>query len=663
VSDGAPSRVAIERVEPIVDGGRFAVKAVVGEPLTVRADVFCDGHDLVAAAVQARPVGVSTWTELAMSRLEQDRFGADVTFDVCGVHELTVAAWIDRFATWRSGARRKLDAGVLRGVDTAVGARIVADAAARADDDPVLGQQLLAFASRLRDGDLDDLDDDELVGLVHRFADRAPVALADTVVQVVVARERAAFGAWYELFPRSWGDGGHGTLRDLERALPYVSSMGFDVLYLPPIHPIGASHRKGRDNATTAEAGDVGSPWAIGSAEGGHTAVHPDLGTIDDVRWLADAARDHGMELALDLAYQCSPDHPWVREHPEWFRTLPDGTIQTAENPPKRYEDIYPIDFESEDWEALWEALESVVRFWVATGVRIFRVDNPHTKPFAFWEWMIGRIRADHPDVIFLSEAFTRPSVMYRLAKVGFDQSYTYFAWRQSPDELRAYLTELTQTERSHYFRPNAWPNTPDILTEQLQWGGRATFVTRLVLAATLFANYGIYGPVYELQEHVARSGAEEYAGNEKYELRTWDIGAEHSLAPLVSLLNRLRHRHPALQTNRTLAFHTADNPTLLCFSKTVPLWRTPEPGMSPDPVLVVVNTDPHHRQSGYVHLDLAALGVDPGEPFVVRDAIGGGSYRWTGPSNYVELDPQVVPAHVFAVRRHARSEYDFDYF
>jgi starch synthase (maltosyl-transferring) len=436
--------------------------------------------------------------------------------------------------------------------------------------------------------------------------------------------------------------------------------MGFDVLYLPPIHPIGHAHRKGRDNRTVSDPGDVGSPWAIGSPEGGHTAVHPQLGTVDDVRWLVDAAAAHGLELALDLAFQASPDHPWVRDHPEWFRRLPDGSIQTAENPPKRYEDIYPIDFESSEWCRLWNALESVVRFWIDQGVRIFRVDNPHTKPFAFWEWMIGRVRNDHPDVVFLAEAFTRPSVMYRLAKLGFDQSYTYFAWREEAWELREYLTELTQTEVRHFFRPNAWPNTPDILTEQLQFGGRPTFVTRFILAATLFANYGIYGPAFELQEHVAREGAEEYAGNEKYELRTWHLDAEHSLRPLIAAVNRMRHRYPSLQTNDTLRFHETDNPELLCYSKTAPAHVTTG---DLDPVLVVVNTDPHHRQSGFVTLDLDELGIDPNEPYVVHDVLDGGQYRWIGPRNYVELDPHVLPAHVFAVRRHARTEHDFDYF
>jgi starch synthase (maltosyl-transferring) len=654
--------VVIEHVEPSVDAGRFPAKAVVGIPVQVSADVFCDGHDLVAAAMQVRRFGVSTWTETPMHRIEQDRFGGEFVLHECGEHEYTVVGWIDRFATWRDAATRKLEAGVLRPVDAAVGAALVLDAAEHASSDPDAAARLTEWADRIANGDLHDVDDEQLVDLVHRYAEREPVGMVEPPLPLTVARPIAAFGAWYELFPRSWGSapGRHGTLRDCARALPYVAAMGFDVLYLPPVHPIGRTHRKGRDNSTVSAPDDIGSPWAIGGIEGGHTSVHPDLGTIEDVRWLVDAAAAHGLELALDLAFQASPDHPWVHEHPEWFRHLPDGSIQTAENPPKRYEDIYPIDFESPEWCRLWNALESVTRFWIAQGVRIFRVDNPHTKPFAFWEWLIGRIRNDHPDVVFLAEAFTRPALMYRLAKLGFDQSYTYFAWRQSAWELREYLTQLTKTELRYFFRPNAWPNTPDILTEQLQFGGRPTFVTRYVLAATLFANYGIYGPAFELQEHVARDGAEEYARNEKYELRSWDLEAEHSLRPLITVVNRLRHRYPALQTNDTLEFHDTDNPELLCYSKTAPPDATTG---QLDPVLVVVNTDPHHRQSGFVTLDLDVLGIDPAEPYVVHDLLEGGQYRWIGARNYVDLDPEVLPAHVFVVRRHARSEHDFDYF
>jgi starch synthase (maltosyl-transferring) len=687
-----PPRVAIERVTPTVDGGRFAAKALVDVPVVVEADVFADGHDLVAAAVQIRPVGVSTWVEVPMRRHDQDRFRAEVTFRTCGVHEMVVVGWIDRFASWLHGARRKAAAGSFLPIDRAVGAIQAREAARRADGHRT-ATELTRWADALQSGafepaheptpdaaDLDAADadaadleaadaepeiaDERIVGLVHRFADREPLAMTASR-RFDVARPLAGCSAWYELFPRSWGEGGaHGTLADVERALPYVADMGFDVVYLPPIHPIGVRHRKGPDNRTTAEPGDLGSPWAIGAAEGGHTAVHPALGTLDDLRHLVGATKAAGMELALDLAFQCSPDHPWVEQCPQWFRHRPDGSIQSAENPPKRYEDIYPIDFESADWQNLWLALEGVVRHWIEHGVRIFRVDNPHTKPFAFWEWLIARTRADHPEVIFLAEAFTRPTVMHRLAKVGFDQSYTYFTWRQTPWELREYLTELTQTEVADFFRPNAWPNTPDILTEQLQFGGRPTFVTRLVLAATLFANYGIYGPTFELQEHVARAGAEEYAGNEKYELRRWDLDAEHSLRPLIRAVNRIRREHAALRTNTTLRFHDTDNPALLVYSKSAPaLTDADGAARSSDHILVVVNTDPHHRQSGFVSLDLAALGVEADESFAVIDLLDGSRYQWSGPRNYVELDPAVLPAHIFSVNPRARTEHDFDYF
>ncbi len=445
--------------------------------------------------------------------------------------------------------------------------------------------------------------------------------------------------------------------------------MGFDVLYLPPIHPVGTTHRKGRNNAPEAAPGDVGSPWAIGSDDGGHTAIHPELGTTADFRRLVERARQMGLEVAIDIAFQCSPDHPWVREHPEWFRHRPDGSIQYAENPPKKYEDIVPFDFETGDRAGLWEALEGVVEHWIGEGVRIFRVDNPHTKPLAFWEWLLGRIKARHPETIFLSEAFTRPKVMYRLAKLGFTQSYNYFPWRHGKHELTEYFTELTRTELAEYFRPNLWPNTPDILTEALQVGGRPAFVQRLVLAATLGASYGIYGPPFELCEAAPRErGTEEYLDSEKYQLRSWDLGQPESLAELIGRVNRIRRANCALQSNASLTFHPVDNDQLLVYSKSAGdgAEATGETGQaaSKDAILVVVNLDPHHRQSGWTGLDLAALGVEDAEhPYQVHDLLTGARYLWHGPRNYVELDPHVVPAHIFQVRPQARREDDFDYF
>jgi starch synthase (maltosyl-transferring) len=456
--------------------------------------------------------------------------------------------------------------------------------------------------------------------------------------------------------------GQHGTLRDCADQLDYIAALGFDVVYLPPIHPIGLTHRKGKNNTPEAEPDDVGSPWAIGGTDGGHTAIHPDLGSFDDFDHLVARARALGMEVALDLAFQCSPDHPWVKEHPSWFRWRPDGTVQFAENPPKRYEDIYPLDFESADWAELWQGLLEVAQFWMERGISIFRVDNPHTKSFRMWEWLIGELRAENPDVILLAEAFTRPKVMSQLAKSGFTQSYTYFTWRTSAWEIEQYMVELTSGDTRAFFRPNFWPTTPDILPEHLQNGNRAIFMARIVLAATLTANYGIYGPALELMERVPRPGAEEYIDNEKYQLRHWDRDRPDSLAPFVGRLNRIRHDNVALQHDSTLRFHYCDNEQLLCYSKTPPS----DPDRHADtagPILVVVNLDPHNPQRGFVHLDLEVLDLADDSTFQVHDLLSDDRYTWTGAANYVELNPWVSPAHVFRVRTHARSEHDFEYF
>jgi starch synthase (maltosyl-transferring) len=500
--------------------------------------------------------------------------------------------------------------------------------------------------------------DPELGQLMDAAPDRRHVANYGRELRVVVDRERARFSTWYELFPRSTSaePARHGTFKDLEARLPYVAGMGFDVLYLPPIHPIGRSHRKGKNNVTTPEPRAPGSPWAIGSEQGGHTAVHPDLGTIEDFDRLVERARDFDLEVALDLAYQCSPDHPWVTEHPEWFRHRPDGTIQYAENPPKKYQDIYPLDFETEAWPELWEELERVVEFWIGHGIRIFRVDNPHTKPFAFWEWLIEGVKAEHPDVIFLAEAFTRPKVMYRLAKLGFTQSYTYFAWRNAKWELESYFTELTQTEVAEFFRPNLWPNTPDILTEALQTGGRGAFMNRVILAATLGASYGIYGPAYELMERKPlQPGTEEYLHSEKYEIRYWNLDRPDSLAEFIARLNRIRRENPALQTDRGLRFHEVENEQLIAYSKSDEAGR--------NVIITVVNLDPYNTQGGWLILPLESLGLDDERPFQVHDLLTEARYVWQGPRHYVELNPQVVPAHVFRTRQQVRTEHDFEYF
>ncbi len=609
-------RVVIENVTPRVDGGQFPIKRVIGEAVEVEADVFADGHDRVAAQLLHRHEQTSEWTSVPMQPLGNDRWRARFTVDTLGRYFYTVQGWVDHYATWQRDLARKRAAGQDVSVDL------------------------------LRAQELQPQPDPAIV-LEH-----------DTVLQVTVDRERARFSSWYELFPRSASNiaGKHGTFRDCIARLPYIAEMGFDILYLPPIHPIGTSKRKGPNNASDARSGDPGSPWGIGGAEGGHKAIHPELGSLKDLQDLITAAQSRGMELALDIAFQCSPDHPYVREHPEWFRKRPDGTIQYAENPPKRYQDIYPFDFETDAWRALWEELCSVVEHWAEQGIRIFRVDNPHTKPFGLWQWLIARIKRAYPETIFLSEAFTRPKVMYRLAKVGFTQSYTYFAWRNTRAEIESYFTELTQTPVREFFRPNLWPNTPDILPEHLQFGGRPAFVARAALAATLGASYGIYGPAFELLEHEAREpGSEEYRDSEKYQLRHWDLKRPDSLKDFLARLNRIRRDNRALQSDWSLRFHATDNELLVCYSKSTE--------DRSNIVLAVVNLDPRFPQSGWLTLDLAALGLDPDTSYQVHDLLSGARFLWRGARNYIALDPHHSPAHVFVVRHRARTEKDFDYF
>jgi len=651
-------RVVIESVSPEVDGGSFPAKSTIGDPLTVEADVFADGHDEVRCVLRHRKATARNWTESPMAFLGNDRWQADFTPEELGLWQFEIAGWVDHFDTWLTGIVKKAEAGVDVTVELAAGALLYEAAADRARGEAA--ERLAEVAGTLRDGSIA-VDkrfrigtSDDPVALARQYPDRTRETRSTTRWPVVVDREKATFSTWYELFPRSWSkkEGQAGTFGDVEERLAYVAGMGFDVLYLPPIHPIGTTHRKGANNTLTADKDDPGVPWAIGSEEGGHTAINPDLGTIKDFRSLRDAAAAHDLELALDIAFQCSPDHPWVSEHPEWFKHRPDGTIQYAENPPKKYQDIYPLDFETDDPEGLWTALKGVFDHWIDEGVRIFRVDNPHTKSFPFWEWVIPEIRSEHPDVIMLAEAFTRPAVMHRLAKAGFNQSYTYFAWRSTKWELTQYMADLEEV--ADYFRPTFWPNTPDILTEELQTGGRGAFISRYVLAATLSPACGIYGPAYELMEdRPLREGSEEYRDSEKYQLRQWDLDRSESLAPLITQVNKARWDHPALQRNRGLVFHPTDNEMIVCYSK-----RAGE-----DVVLVVVSLDPHHVQSGWVDLDLDALGVDPEQRFVVHDRLTDRRYQWDGQHNFIQLDPGGVPAHIFAIRGKGRSEKGFDYF
>jgi len=660
-SDGR-IRIVIERVQPEINCGRFPVKRVPGQMVAVEADIFVDGHDAVAAALLYRKSDEDGWAEAAMEPLVNDRWRGSFRVTDIARYRYTITARIDRFRSWREDTLKKVNSGQDVSVDLLVGAQMVEEAIPRASKDAAkILKRWVKLIQSVDTGEEEKLHvmlSPETASMMASYPDRSLAYTYPRELEVVVERERAAFSAWYEMFPRSCSPrpDQHGTLKDCEDRLPYVAAMGFDVLYLPPIHPIGFSRRKGKNNSPVAAPGDPGTPWAIGSAEGGHKAVHPQLGTIDDFRRLLSSAREHGIEIALDIAFQCSPDHPYVKQHPDWFRQRPDGTVQYAENPPKKYEDIYPLNFETEDWRELWEEMKNIMLYWIDQGVRIFRVDNPHTKPFQFWEWLIGAVRKEHPDVIFLSEAFTRPKVMYALAKAGFSQSYTYFAWRNTKWELTQFMIEVTRSELAEYYRPNLWPNTPDILTEYLQYGGRPAFVIRLVLAATLSANYGIYGPAFELCENQAKApGSEEYQNSEKYEIKDWRIDRADSLRDLIARINRIRRENAALQRDGSLTFHQVDNENIICYSK-----QSIEENST---VVVVVNLDPHHVQSGWVELGIDVLGIGHQESYQAHDLISDARYLWYGARNYVELNPATMPAQIFRIRKRIRREQDFDYY
>jgi len=661
-------RVVVENLQPAVDEGRFPIKRTRGESIAVTADVFADGHDVLAGVLKYR--GGSEWTEVPLTPGDNDSWSASFTVAELGNCEYTVEAWIDRFGTWvkelvaKAGAGQDVASELLEGADIiqhAASVRLKPDTTygndrdtANQEADVVSGLsrtdedlRLLEIADLLRSTQPQPVRvaaarDPELRRLMDARPDRSASTTA-TARRVVVDPERARFSAWYEMFPRSCTSNPRrsGTFHEAEARLPAIADLGFDVVYLPPVHPIGTTHRKGRNNTLTATPGDPGSPWAIGSEAGGHTAVDPGLGTLDDFDRFVATARHLGMAVALDIAFQASPDHPWVREHPEWFRHRPDGSIRYAENPPKKYQDIYPFDFESRESAALWAALRDVFLFWISHGVTIFRVDNPHTKSFAFWEWAIADIRQKHPDAIFLAEAFTRPRVMQYLAKTGFNQSYTYFTWRNSASELRDYLTELTRTSVKEFMRPNFFANTPDILHEYLQTGGRPAFEVRLVLAAMLSGSYGIYSG-FELCENVPlRQGSEEYLNSEKYEIKPRDWQQPGNLNELIARVNEIRQAHPALQQNDTLAFHETENPAFLWFSKTA----------GTDRVFVLANTDPQWMQHGRIQMPIRELGIGPHQSYIVEDLLDGARYVWQGDWNYVKLDPTERVAHIFVIR------------
>lgn len=648
ISEGR-TRVVITNVQPQVDGGQYAARTVVDEPVVLSADIFADGHDELNAVVKIRHEKERKWRELPLKLLVNDRWECLFIPDKMGRYTFTVEAWIDHFATWQKGLKKKYDADVDIETDLLIGADLLDETANQTTAG--IKKSLTAKSKILRSSDHTEhryqtAVDQDLSELVNAAGVRQFSATFSQTLTLEVAQRKALFSTWYELFPRSAAPepGRHGTFRDVERLLPRISEMGFDTLYFPPIHPIGEKKRKGRNNALSAEESDPGSPWAIGSQFGGHKAIHPELGTLDDFKHLLAEAKKYGIDIALDIAFQCAPDHPYVKEHPQWFRWRPDGTVQYAENPPKKYEDILPINFETADWENLWQELKSVVEYWIEQGVRIFRVDNPHTKSFRFWEWMIAAVKKHTPDVIFLAEAFTRPRSMEHLAKIGFTQSYTYFTWRQSAYELQQYMTELTQSSMKYYFKPNFWPNTPDILPPHLTEGGENAHVIRVILAATLSSNYGIYGPVYEFGMNTPHPEKEEYIDNEKYEIKFWDWERKTRIRDVITRLNQIRNAHPALQSTFNIQFAETTNPQILAYIKQDPV--------SNNTLLVVVNLDPHHSQSGFVKVPVEQIGLKWQTPYWVDDLLADGKYQWQDDSNFVILHPNEMPAHLFKIEQ-----------
>lgn len=660
MAERARKRIVIENVQPEIDEGCFPIKRVMGEKVTVTADIFADGHDSPSARLLYKKGVDIDWTECDMTLIENDMWAAELTVNELGTYCYTVLAWVDHYKTWRQAIAKKCEAGQDLHVDLQIGVQYLHEGAQRASGEDAARLSDLAAAIGRENNHGRALlmaSGQEAVQLMNRYPDLTFAVRYCRELRVIVERPKALYSTWYERFPRSCSEqpGRHGNFKDCEKVLPAIAQMGFDVFYLPPIHPIARTNRKGKNNSPVASADDPGSPWAIGAAEGGHKAIHPQLGSEREFADFVKKAADYGIEVAMDLAFQCSPDHPYVSEHPAWFKLRPDGTVQYAENPPKKYEDIYPINFESDAWPELWEELKSVVLFWIDKGIRIFRVDNPHTKPFPFWEWLIGDIRKDYPEVIFLAEAFTRPKVMKRLAKIGFNQSYTYFTWRNSKKEITDYMVELTQSEQKEYFRPNFWPNTPDILPEYLQYGGRPAFVIKLILAATLSSNYGIYGPAFELCVSDALPGKEEYLNSEKYEIKHWDWDQPGNLKQFIARVNRIRRENSALQTTWNLKFYEVDNDYLLFYGK--------EADDGSETILTVVNLDPFHVQSGWLTIPIQEFGIPADQPYLCHDLLSDDKYIWQGEKNYVELNPHVLPAYVFKLRKRLKRETDFDYF
>lgn len=647
-------RVSIDNVKPEVECGKVPIKRIVNERVEVSADIFTDGHDKVDAILlfrekQKGKQKEKQWQERPMIFEINDHWNGHFEAPGTGFYEYTIEAWVDHFSTWQYGLKKKYEDRQPIKTELLIGAQMMEEAIARAN--PSQREKLQKWVEELskdeHGGESVNLAlSDEVTNLMYETRDRTKASRYEKALPILVEREKALFSSWYEFFPRSTSpeEGSHGTFKTSERILPGIAEMGFDVIYLPPIHPIGRSHRKGINNATEAQPGDPGSPWAIGAKEGGHKAIHPELGTLEDFRSFVSKANELGIEIALDFAIQCAPDHPYVKDHPQWFKWRPDGTVQYAENPPKKYQDVLPVNFETADWENLWKELKSVVEYWIDQGVKIFRVDNPHTKSFIFWEWLIKEINLKYDGIIFLAEAFTRPRIMEKLGKVGFTQSYTYFTWRNTKEEFIEYLTDLTKTEMREYFRPNFWPNTPDILPISLENKGEPSFLIRLLLAGTLSSNYGMYGPLFEFGLNEAYPGKEEYTRSEKYEVKHWDWDKKTKIKEVITKLNRVRKENKALQSTWNIEFCDTDNDQLLCFSK-----------ISEDKenkLLVVINMDHQYSQSGWIKVPLKAFGINEHESYNVQDLLTDSKYFWENEWNYVALHPQAIPAHIFKIQK-----------
>jgi starch synthase (maltosyl-transferring) len=645
IKSNGKKRVIITNVYPTVEFGRYTAKAVVGDEIMFSADVFGDGHDAISTSLYLRESTTENAIELPMKFINNDHWEVAFTFPQTGRFEFWIEGWEDHFKNWKHGLLKKYEAGQDLQVELQIGILLLQKAADVLDSER---PSILEWVEKIENASSIDeavstAELDELGQLMYNYRPTEIISRS-APYKLEIERKKAGFSSWYELFPRSAAlePGKHGTFSDVINLLPRVAQMGFDVLYFPPIHPIGEKNRKGKNNSLHPLPGDPGSPWAIGNRKGGHKAIHPQLGTLRDFRKLIASAGTFGIEVAMDIAFQCAPDHPYVKEHPQWFTWRPDGTVQYAENPPKKYEDILPFNFETDDWENLWEELKSVIDFWIDNGVRIFRIDNPHTKAFRFWEWAIADIRSRHPEVLFLAEAFTRPRVMERLAKAGFNQSYTYFTWRNTKKELEKYMEELTKTEMRYYFRPNFWPNTPDILPPALIHGAENAHIMRLILAATLSSNYGIYGPVYEFGLHEPHGSKEEYVDNEKYEIRHWDWDKYTRIKEIIIRINRIRKDNSALQTTWNIAAAETNNDQIIAYTKA--------DLKTGNRLIIVVNLDVHNTQVASIRLPLQELGLLYDANFRVRDLLSGDVYTWQGEWQYVELNPYHMPAHIFRI-------------